>query len=108
MVHVNVAMIVLLLKQSVVRFLKVQFLDPCCLTADYVSKLVASLLFEDDTNLFLSKRFLLFFHLFFKRLGLTIILLTVNRCLQLLQFLFLQGRLLVVVCLFNFGLYGFC
>ena len=34
---------------------------------------MASLLFEDDTNLFLSKRFLLFFHLFFKRLGLTII-----------------------------------
>ena len=35
---------------------------------------MASLLFEDDTNLFLSKRFLLFFHLFFKRLGLTIII----------------------------------
>ena len=33
-----------------------------------------SMLFEDDTNLLLSKRFFQFFHLFFRRLGLTIII----------------------------------
>lgn len=40
MVHMNVAMIVLLLKQSVVRFLKVQFLVPCCIAAINVNDLL--------------------------------------------------------------------
>ena len=45
--HMNVAMIVLLLKESVVRFLKVQLLDPCCIAAINVNDLLL-IMFQNE------------------------------------------------------------
>lgn len=42
--HMNVTMIVLLFKQPVIRFLKVQFLDPCCIPAINVNDLLLIML----------------------------------------------------------------